>query len=243
MMESALKAADIMTSKVVSVRPEASLEEAVQSMIQNRVSGLPVVDQEALVVGIVTEGDLLRRAETSTERQRSRWLRLLISSGRLAQDYVRENARKISELMTTNVISVDQEAPLSEVVALMESRRIKRLLVLAQGRLVGIISRADVLRALAKSLPGNQSVAVSDAELRTRVLDEIDKQPWAPHVDAKVENGNVELRGVIHDLRERQALSVLVENMPGVKGVQDYLVWIDPGSGVALDLPKATEAE
>jgi CBS domain-containing protein len=236
----AMKAAEIMTRKVVTTTPDSPIEEVARAMLRHHLSGVPVVDAAGTVTGIVTEGDLLRRTETGTERTRSRWLELLIAPGRLAQDYVRSHARKVSEVMTDAVISVGPDTPLGEVVALMESRRVKRLPVIEDGRLVGIISRADLLGALVERLPKVSAAAVSDAKLRKRVLAEIDKQPWAPRasIDALVEDGTVELRGAITDEREREALRVVAENVPGVKRVRDHLVWVEPISGMVIDAPR-----
>lgn len=230
-----MKASNVMTRAVVTVSPDASIEEAAKLMIQNRISGLPVIDN-GTVCGILSEGDLLRRAETGTEKPRSSWLRLLLSPGRQARDYVRTHARRVDELMSRNVISVAPQTPLTDVVAMMESRRIKRLPVLEQGRLIGIISRANLLDALVRLLPSAPSSAVSDREIRDRVLREVERQPWAPRarIDAKVEDGVVELEGVITDGREGEALRVLAENIPGVKGVRDDLIWIEPVMGVII---------
>lgn len=235
-----MKAAEVMTTDVVTIGPEAPIQKVAQLMLRHRVSGLPVVDTGGKVLGIVTEGDLLRRAETGTERRRPRWLELFVTPGRLAEDYVRAHARNVREVMTQHVFSVGPDTPLAEVVALMESRRIKRLPVLAGERLVGIISRADLLRALEDLLPKTAAGVVSDAEIRRCVLAEIDKQPWAPRagVDAIVEGGTVELCGAITDERERGALRVIAENVPGVKQVRDQLVWVEPLSGMVIDAPQ-----
>jgi len=142
--------------------------------------------------------------------------------------------------MTSDVISTSADAPLSEVVAVMENQQIKRLPVLQKGRLIGIISRADLLRVLAKLLSEHPTAAPSDTELRKRILAEIGKHPWAPrqNVDASVQNGIVELRGAVTDDRERVALRVIAENTPGVKGVHDRLIWVEPLSGTVIDVPK-----
>jgi CBS domain-containing protein len=141
--------------------------------------------------------------------------------------------------MTREIVSVTVDSSLAEVVALMEARRIRRLLVLEQGRLVGIVSRADLLRALERLLPSESVTAVSDAQIRRRVLAEIDKQPWAPRacIDVKVENGVVELCGNVTDRRERDALRVVMENTPSVSGIRDHLVWIEPLSGAFIEGP------
>ncbi len=193
------------------------------------------------MVGIVTEGDLLRRAETGTERRHAHWLEFLISPGRLARDYADANARKAGEVMSADVASVAPQDTLDVVVGLMEHRHVKRLPVIEAGRLVGIVSRANLVRALLHNLqtpagkPAGKGVA-GDEELRERILADIAKQPWGPRasVNVKVEAGAVELYGSITDERERTALQVLAENTPGVKAVRDHLVWVEPMSGLVI---------
>ena len=124
-----MKAADVMTRQVITVMPDATIEEAARLMLRHRISGLPVADRDGAILGIVTEGDLIRRAEADTEKQRPRWLELLVGPGRLAQEYVRSHARKVAEVMTANVISIAPEASLREAVTLMEAKHVKRLLV------------------------------------------------------------------------------------------------------------------
>ena len=140
-----MKTSDVMTRNVLTVGRETSVANAIRVMLDHNVSGLPVLDN-GKVVGIVTEGDLLRRSETGTERHRPRWLEILMGPGRMAGEYVRAHGRKVEEIMTSDVVSVTQETPLDEVVGLMERRRIKRLPVLDHDVLVGIVSRADLLR-------------------------------------------------------------------------------------------------
>jgi CBS domain-containing protein len=231
-----MKAADIMTHKVVSVSPDTPVAEAVRLMLQDDISGLPVVDKLDQLVGIVTEGDFLRRAETDTERQRQRWLTFLLGPGRLAQEYVHTHGRKIAEVMTPDVVSVTESTPLREVVRLMEHRRIKRVPVIRDGKLVGIVSRANLLRAMA-SLAGEVVPSnADDSEIRTRLLVELEKQPWVPQASTNilVRDGIVHLWGAIFDEKQRQAMVVAAENMPGVKGVEDHLVWVEPTSGLVI---------
>ncbi len=139
--------------------------------------------------------------------------------------------------MTSEVISIAPDASLADVVTLMEARNVKRLPVVERGQLVGIVSRADLLRALLQLLPGERAVHMSDADIRRQVLAEIDRQPWAPgiNIDAVVQDGIVELRGCITDQRERTGLRVIAENIKGVRGISDHLVWIEPMSGTVLD--------
>jgi CBS domain-containing protein len=235
-----MKVSDVMTRAPVTVRADASLEEAANAMLKARVSGLPVLGALGVVVGMITEGDLLRRAELGTARPAVSWLSAFFAPGRAADNYVREHGQKVREVMTRELIFVSPEAPLSEVVSLMETRHVKRLPVLEQGRLVGIVSRADLLRALSRLLPERRLTSISDAELRKRVLAEIAKERWAPrlNVDATVENGVVELRGAVTDDRERIGLRVIAENVPGIRGVHDRLIWVEPMSGEVIDFPK-----
>jgi CBS domain-containing protein len=236
-----MNVADIMTRDVITVTPQTPIAEVAQLMLQHRISGLPVVDPAGAVLGIVTEGDLLRRAETGTERHHAHWLEFLISPGRLAREYADANARKAGEAMTEDVASVAPHDTLDVVVALMERRHVKRLPVIDAGRLVGIVSRANLVQALLHNLakpPGEPASegAVGDGELRERILAEIARQPWGPRasVDVSVEAGMVELHGSITDERERTALKVLAENVPGVKAVRDRLVWVEPMSGLVI---------
>jgi len=233
-----MNVADVMTQKVITVTPETTIADAAGLMLEHRISGLPVVDEGGVVVGVVTEGDLLRRIETGTERRRKRWLEFLITPGRLAEDYSRANARKVGEVMSTEVIAVAPRDSLAEVVRLMERHHIKRLPVIERGRLAGIVSRANLVRALLQNLtePSAGKAAGSDAEIRERIMAEIAKQPWGPRasVDVRVEAGIVELYGSITDERERTALQVLAENAPGVNAVKDHLVWVEAMSGLVI---------
>jgi len=234
-----MKAADVMTRHVITVMPDATIEEAARLMLRHRISGLPVADRDGAILGIVTEGDLIQRAETDTEKQRPRWLELLVGPGRLAQEYVRSHARKVAEVMTTNVISVMPEASLRETVTLMEAKHVKRLPVIDGGRLVGIVSRANVMEAVVDLLCETPVATASDAEIRKRILAEIDQQPWGPRgsVEVTVIDGVVALDGTILDERERAALCVIAENAPGVKGIRDQLVWVDSVSGIVIPRP------
>jgi len=234
-----MKASDLMTSLVVTVRADATIEYAAQLMLQYRISGLPVTDSDGAVLGIITESDLLRRAETGTENRHARWASLLIAPGRLAQEYVRAHGCKVAEVMTERVFIVTPETPLADLVALMETKHVKRVPVVDQGRLVGIVSRADVMATLVGLLSEKPAGAATDAEIREKVLAEIDRQPWGPRdgIDVVVTNGVVVLKGMIPGERERAALCVAAENVPGVKAVHDRLVWIDSVSGIVIPRP------
>jgi CBS domain-containing protein len=230
-----LNAADVMTANPVTVRPEAALGEAVALLVEKRISGLPVLDADGKLVGILTESDLLRRGETGTERE-PRWLEMLFAQPRLAAEYVHAHSRSVADVMTRDVLSVTADAPLEVVVGLMEKRGVRRLPVLdrAGGRLVGIISRADLMRALRRVLAERPGVAADDAAIRERILAEIAAQPWAPsmrNIGVAVTGGKATLSGVILHDEQRRALNVLVAGVPGVTSVDDQLAWFEPVTG------------
>jgi CBS domain-containing protein len=235
-----MKASEIMARNVIAIRAEASVNEAVRLMLQYKISGLPVVNAADELVGIVTEGDFLRRAETGTETQRPRWLQLLMGTGKLADDYVRSHGRKVAAIMTDNVVAVGEDAALGEVVKAMEKWRIKRVPVIRDRKVVGLISRSDLLRAFARAIPTVAATPApeDDLKLRDLVQAEFGRLPWSMRnmISVTVENGAVDLQGVVFNVRERDALRVAAENIPGVKAVHDHLVWIEPVSGTALDL-------
>ena len=234
-----MKASDIMTPRVITVTPDASIQEAARLMLQNRISGLPVVDSGGQLMGIVTEGDILRRAETGTERRRARWLEFLLGPGRLAADYVHSHGRKVEQVMTPDPRTVSEDTLLEEVVHQMERRRIKRLPVMRGSQLVGIISRANLISALASLARQAPPAERDDQAIRERVLAELDRQPWKPiDVNVVVRNGEVDLSGIITDERQRQALKVAVENVPGVKAVHDHVAWVEPTSAMVFFPPE-----
>ncbi len=233
-----MNASDVMSRDVISVGREATIADAIRLMLDNQISGLPVIDAGSLV-GILTEGDLLRRAETGTERQRPRWLEILMGPGRLAGEYVRTHGRKVEEIMTRDLVSVTPDTPLDEVVSLMERRRIKRVPVLEGDVPLGIVSRADLLRALARVLEEQPAAAAGDEEIRERILAELAKVSWVPRdgLTITVADGIVGLDGVLLEDKEREALRVAAENVPGVKAVEDRLVWVEPVSGTIIEAP------
>jgi CBS domain-containing protein len=230
-----MKAGDVMTRKVVSTRPDASIAEMAKLMLENRISGLPVLDDHGDLVGLVTEGDCLRRTETGTERKRPRWMELLIGSGRLADEYIRAHGRKVADVMTPSPITITEDTSLDQVVHLMETRRIKRLPVMRDRKLVGIVSRANLLHALAGAAGNVPSVSPTDATIRDQLLAELAKQPWSPQFTATVRDGIVDLWGVVLAAHQREAAIVAAKNIAGVKAVRSHLPWVDPVSGMVID--------
>lgn len=234
---------DVMTRNVITVTPEESILVAARQMLQHRVSGLPVIDATGALVGIVTEGDFLRRGEIGTARRRPKWLEFVIGPGRLADEYVRSAGRKVAEVMTADPVTIDEDAALETVVELMERRRIKRLPVVRNGRLVGIVSRANLLHALASFAGVAPQPAIGDTAIRERALAALAPHNWAFGVNIVVKNGVVDLWGTITAERERQACIVAVENVAGVKAVYDHLVWVEPISGMAFPSAEDEAAE
>jgi CBS domain-containing protein len=223
-----MRVKDVMTPNVICIGVDEPVLKAVRLMLQNRISGLPVIDNKGELVGIVTEGDFLRRGELGTQRHRPRWLELIVGPGKLAQEYVQTWGGKVGEIMTPDPWTIDENETLNAVVEVMERRRIKRIPVTRAGRIVGIISRANLMHALASFAREISVLSGDDSAIRDNILAEIAKQDWAPHVNVIVKNGVAELRGVIIDNRERQALIVASENVPGVKQVRDHLAWVEP---------------
>jgi CBS domain-containing protein len=195
-------------------------------MISHQVSGMPVIDGDGKLVGMITESDFLRRAEMQTEAPQRRWLELLLGPASVADEYSRSHGRTVKEVMSANVVTAGREAPLGEIVGLMEDHGIKRVPIVEDGRVVGIVSRADLMNALGGFLVKPRPAgSPGDETIRRTVLAEMRKQPWCPvhSLTVKVRNGVVDLAGTIFDERQRRALAVLVENVEGVKGIRDRL--------------------
>jgi CBS domain-containing protein len=226
---------DVMTRSVISVGPDETILNAARLMLQNRISGLPVIDKDGELTGIVTEGDFLRRGELGTQRRRPKWLEFIIGPGRLADEYVHASGRRVDEIMTTDPVTVTEDDSLEKVVEVMERRHVKRLPVTRSGRMIGIISRANLMHALASFARDTQTSAQpNDSQIRENILSVLDKQTWAPRLNVVVKNGVAELWGAITDDRERKAVVVAVENVAGVEQVHDHLVWVEPMSGIAF---------
>src|ERR1022692_422844 len=235
-----MKVSDVMTPKVISVVPSDRIADAIRLMLDNRISGLPVINAAGRLVGMVTEGDLLRRAETGTTRHRARWLQFLLSPGRLADEYVHTHGRRVDKVMTCDVVTAAEATSLDTVVQLMERHGIKRLPVVRDCKVIGIVSRANLLHALVAVGDAPERNGALDAVIRQRILDEIEREPWGPRysIDVVVRDGRVDLWGSLFEERERQALRVVAENVPGVKEVHDHMIWIEPIMGAVVLAPE-----
>jgi CBS domain-containing protein len=220
-----MKARDVMVSPVITVKPYSSVKEVAKTFLDKRISAVPVVDDHGKVVGIVSEGDLMHRAEAGTERHQSWWLRALTGDETLAADYVKAHARKVSDVMTHDVITVTPETPLHEIAVLFEKHSIKRVPIVNNGQLVGIVSRANLIQAVASTRKG-LDIPLSDSTIRDKILAHLKATTWAHTslLNITVNGGVVDLWGITMSDAERKAIRVAAESTPGVRAVNDNLV-------------------
>lgn len=220
-------AADVMTHDVVTVHTDTTVKEIAEILLAKGISGVPVVDAAGGLVGIVSEGDLMHRVENDTERRRSWWLELFADRERMAHDFVKSHARKAGDMMTRHVVTVKPHTPLGEVSALLDKHRIKRVPVVDGDKIVGIVSRANLLKALVRvGEAATGQAAVTDASLRDGVLAQLEANAWADssQITVNVSDGQVELWGVVKSEAEKDAIRVTAELTPGVRAVSNNLV-------------------
>jgi CBS domain-containing protein len=222
-----MKAADVMVSPVITVGPECSVQELAEILLEHRISAVPVVSKNGDLVGIVSEGDLIRRTEIDTERPRSRSLALLIGSQPLAAEFVKSHARRVADLMTRDVIVATPETPLRDIAALLEKNGIKRVPIVSNGKVVGIVSRANLVQALATARKEiKAAAATSDRMIREELLARLRREPWArtSQLNVTVHDGTVELWGTVRSQAEKRAVRLAAELTPGVRTVNDSLI-------------------
>jgi CBS domain-containing protein len=222
----AMHAKDIMTSEVITVDEEASVQQVAKLLAERGISAVPVVDNENRVIGMVSEGDLLHRAETGTERRRSWWLDMMASTAKLAGDYIKSHSVKVKDVMTGDVISITETTAVADIAVLLETNRIKRVPVVRDGKLVGIVSRANLVRALAMTVDEQASgTEADDRSIREKLLAELKAQRWAEVSPANVtvKDGVVHLWSSYLSEQEKRALVVAAENTPGVRRVEDHM--------------------
>jgi CBS domain-containing protein len=219
-----MKAQDVMVRDVLTVEPDADVSEAIKILAEHDISALPVVDSGGNLVGILSEADLLCRAEGNGHRHRW-WVEALTPAGKLAAEFAKAHGRKVSELMSRDVISTAVDTPVSEIAALLERHRIKRVPIVTDGKVVGIVSRSNLIQALASSKPMD-SKRQSDRTIRLELLDRLEQQKWTDFGSRNVivENGVVHLWGLVGSESERQALIALAQEVPGVSAVADEMI-------------------
>lgn len=231
-----MHAHQIMTKDVITVGPHTSIVEAARLMLEHHISGLPVLDKDGKLVGIVSEGDFLRRSEIGTQRRRPRWLRLIIGPGREASEFVRQSGRKVGEIMTRDPVTVSEDTPLEQLVSSMEKHDVKRLPVTRGEKLVGIVTRANLLRAVASLARDVPDPTTDDDHIRERIAQAINKTRWRPiGLQVTVSNGVVHLHGIVVNDGSRRAAIVAAENVAGVKEVHDHLCFVDTYSGFYVE--------
>src|SRR5271169_5814083 len=221
-----MRAVDVMTSEVISVDENATVPAVARLLAERGISAVPVVDKDDRVIGMVSEGDLLHRSETGTEKCRSWWLEMMASTNQLAGDYIKSHSANVKDVMTRDVISVSDTTPLADIAILLEANRIKRVPVVRDGKLVGIVSRANLVRALAMTTNEPSSKAkVDDHTIRDKLLAELKAQKWAEVSPANVtvKDGVVHLWSSYLSEQEKRALVVAAETTPGVRRVEDHM--------------------
>ena len=221
-----MHAIDVMTSEVISVDENATVPAVARLLADRGISAVPVVDKDNQVIGMVSEGDLLHRAETGTERRQAWWLDMMASTNKLAGDYIKSHSSKVNDVMTRDVVSVTETTPVADIALLLETNRIKRVPVVRDGKLVGIVSRANLVRALAMTIDEAPSGAGADDQaIRDKLLTELKAQKWAEVSPANVtvKDGVVHLWSSYLSEQEKRALVVAAENIPGVRRVEDHM--------------------
>ncbi len=220
-------ARDIMTTKVATVEPSMPVADCARLLLDKHISAAPVVDEKGTVLGIVSEGDLMRRIETHTEKRHSWWLELVSDPAVMARDFVKSTGKRVTDVMTKQVVAVREDTSLREIADILDKRRIKRVPVVKDGKLVGIVSRADLVRAMlleSEHKPSGNGVA-NDSYIRDQFLARLGNEPWGPRsfVNIVVKNGDVELYGFALSHDEARAIGLLAERLPGVKSVNNQV--------------------
>ena len=229
-----MKAHEIMTRNVVTVGPATPVQEIAALLAEKRISGVPVVTPDGTVLGILSESDLLRRTELGTERKRKWWLKFFADPDEMAREYAKSHGLKAEDIMSRQLVSVRDDAELSEIADLLEQRKVKRLPVVREGKLVGIITRGDLVRAFSRLSITRKAGTADDTALDRAVLEKMRAQDWldGTYINATVTDGVVALRGFIGSSDQRRALRVLIEGIDGVRGVDDQLTVGVPAGNV-----------
>jgi CBS-domain-containing membrane protein len=219
-----MKARDVMVAPVITATPQATIKSVAETFLRHQISAVPVVDANGKLVGIISEGDLLHRAEAGTEKQRPWWLRAFLGPDALANEYVKAHTRKVADGMTKEVVTATPDTPLHEIAALLEKHSIKRVPIVEKGQLVGIVSRANLVQAVASAGKGLE-IPLSDTTIREKLMSHLKGQNWAHTgmLNITVNGGVVDLWGLIRSDSERKAIRVAAEATPGVQVVNDHM--------------------
>ena len=221
-----MKAADVMVNDVITLRPDDTVQKAAKVLLDHRISGAPVIDAEGRLVGMLSEGDLMRRSEIGTERRQSWWLKLLSVPEIEARDFVKAHAVKVADVMTRQMVTATESHTLGEIASLLEKHGIKRVPIVRDKRVIGIVSRANLLQAFARArAEPDRETTGDDQATRERIVEQIRALPWGMPwlLTVTVQDGVAELWGPVHSEEQRQALRVAAECVPGVKAVKENL--------------------
>jgi CBS domain-containing protein len=229
-----MQASDVMVTDVITAKADSNVYDVAELLLTNRISAVPIVDDAGKLLGMVSEGDLLRRGEADTGHERSWWLKLLMGRELLAAEYLKEHSRRVDDVMTRGVISAEPDTPVADIATLLERYRIKRVPIVRDGKVVGIVSRANLIQALATlRTKATQPRSVADTELREKVVSRLKSEPWVRPslVNVTVTDGIVDLWGIVGSSVEKHALRAAVEIIPGVKAVNDNVLVRPRGAG------------
>lgn len=220
-----MKVHEIMTPEVVAVGPDTSVKEIATTMSERRISGVPVVTADGSVIGIVSQSDLLHRAELGTERRRKWWLQFFADDRQLAREFTQAHGRHARDVMSRHVVTIAADATLADAADMLDSHRIKRMPVVRDGKLVGMLTRGDLVRALAEAEDRTPAGTIDDADIHAALYQRLRREPWlrATLIAANVDDGVVQLRGFVESSEQRRALKALAEEVDGVKRVEDHL--------------------
>ncbi|BBB96715.1 CBS domain-containing protein [Bradyrhizobium elkanii] len=242
-----MRVREIMSRNVITIDGDASVIDAIKTMLSHHISGLPVIDQDGALIGILSDGDFIRRVGVGTEKRRGRWLAMLAGTNQVALDFARQHGRKVSQIMSPDPITVEEDTSLEQVVQLMESHGVTRFPVMRDR----MVTRTDFMTAIARLRLEWSSISGNDDQIRASVIAAFAHAPWRPAaLDVSVNDGIVSLRGSIRSDNAHKAAIVAAENVSGVKRVEDQLVKMayppaeeDYGGGdfVSLEQEPSTE--
>lgn len=230
-----MEARDVMTVPVVTVAPDTSVAELARLLLERRISAVPVVDASGRLQGIVSEGDLMWHSQAGTGRHRSWWLSLFMGGDEIAKEYVKSHGRTAADVMTREVVTATEEMPLEKIATLLERHHIKRVPIVRRGKVVGIVSRANLLHGLvAQKAPVRETVA-EDRDIRARILDDLDEAGVAKgYINVVVSDGEVDLWGLVDTESQKRALAIAARTAKGVKRVIDHVMVATPALRSAM---------
>jgi len=221
-----MNAADVMIHDVITVSPDDKVSDAVQLLIDNDISALPVLDDDGALVGILSEADLLHRAEIGTEKRHPWWLEAVTPASALADEFAKSHSHRVADVMSTAAVTARSDTPLGEIASLLERHRIKRIPIVDDGELVGMVSRSNLIQALASTQKAAAAVPASDRKIRQDLIERLDDEDWTGFGERNVivTDGVVHLWGLVGSVAERKALLALAREVPGVIGVEDEMI-------------------